>query len=259
MSNKIFLCSLTHDGKLDHRMAGVFFTAATKQQAQCDIYVKPSSLLAATCNEFWAKAQNDGGYEWFAMLHADIVPEPGYLDKLIALAEEHQADIMSAVVPIKGPAGSTSTAISGKDVFTRTTRLMTRQLYNPAFPKTFDIEAACKGLNNLGYEIFDPGYLGVPVYLLINTGCMVVRLKRPWCKFAWFSMHDTIVEGPGGMISNLVESEDWFFARTAAEAGARVMATTEIHLEHLGTMSYHSHSMWGADLDPIGYVSKMNP
>jgi len=254
MSNKIFLCSLTHDGKLDHRMAGVFFTAATKNPQECDIYVKPSSLLAATCNEFWVKAINEN-YEWFALLHADIIPERFYLDKLIALAEQHKADVMSAVVPIKSPEGTTSTAISGKDEFTRTTRLMTKQVCHPLFPKTFDILEACEALARQGWSFMAGDY---PYHLLVNTGCMVVRLRQAWCRQAWFSMHDELIDGPGGL-SGRVEPEDWFFSRKASEAGAHVMATTEIRLEHLGTMSYHSHATWGQEQDPIGYLNKVNP
>src|SRR5438034_6910050 len=73
-----------------------------------------NSLLAGNCNVHWCEALNlreQNELKWFAMLHSDVIPEAFWLDKLIAEAEKHQADMMSAVVPIKTDQGLTSTAI----------------------------------------------------------------------------------------------------------------------------------------------------
>ncbi len=94
MENKkpeIFLCTLTHDGKLDAGMSMVFNAGASKHLYTTKVV--PSSLLAFTCNRMWCEAINEG-YKWFAMLHADIVPELGFVDKLINLAEIFKADVM---------------------------------------------------------------------------------------------------------------------------------------------------------------------
>src|SRR5690349_4749240 len=106
----VFLGSITHNGQLDFRMARIFYGFACRERAMLQV-VQQSSLLASACNNLWCKALNNrvkDNLKWFVLLHADIVPEEWFVVKLIALAEQHDADVMSAVVPIKEPTGVTS-------------------------------------------------------------------------------------------------------------------------------------------------------
>lgn len=256
---EIFLCTLTHDGRLDAGMSMIFNAGASNQLYTAKSV--PTSLLAFACNRMWCEAMNDG-YKWFAMLHADIIPELGFVDKLIALAEEHGADVMSAVVPIKGPDGITSTAISGENDFNRFTRLTTKLIYDPRFPPVFDVQEACTALANMGYNSIpgDPGDVmpyGWKPRLLVNTGCMVARLDRDWCSKVHFTINDRIVQGTNGSLAAEVESEDWFFSRRVAEEGGKVMATTLVKLQHISySYAYHSHHIWGHDVDQEGYLQR---
>src|SRR5512146_50667 len=73
-----------------------------------------SSGTAKTFNRLWAaaltKAQR-GKITHFAMLHSDIAPEPGFLDVLMEECCRLNADLVSAVIPLKDGRAVTSTAI----------------------------------------------------------------------------------------------------------------------------------------------------
>lgn len=251
----IFLCSITHNGQIDQRMAAMFFSHASQERAILH-RLQQTSLLASACNNLWADALNRRTQEnlkWFVMVHADVVPEPMFADKLIAIAEKYDADLVSAVIPIKDDNGLTSTAISGPDHFTRYTRLTTKQVNHPFFPETFDAVMACDALfNRLPDELKIPK--SQPVYLssnlLVNTGCMVARLDREWCAHSFFTINDRIIVQPGGRFAAEVEPEDWFFSRTVAELGGKVMATRTVRVEHLGGIPYRSDRAWGKNVDP---------
>jgi hypothetical protein len=183
------------------------------------------------------------------------------------LAEKHDADVMSAVIPIKDDNGLTSTAVSGPDRFTRMTRLTTKQINHPQFPETFDIDMAWDALFNKlpdGLKLEGPPVhvernlageiIEIPPRLLVNTGCMVARLDRDWCAHAHFTINDRIVQQPGGIFQPEVEPEDWFFSRIVAELGGRVMATRSVRVEHLGGIPYRSDRVWGKEIDPATYL-----
>lgn len=245
----VFLCSLTHDGKLDARMAGIFFSQASKRML--NIEVMPTSLLASGCNKLWCKALNTRekyNIKWFAMLHADIIPEPLFVDKLIAIAEKHEADVLSAVVPIKGPEGLSSTALSSPDEFQRVTRLTMKQIHSKQLHSTFDRHDVLKSLG-----LYNELHLVNSSQLLVNTGCMVVRMDQPWCADVDFTIRDRIRFDKGNFIEE-VEPEDWYFSRRVAELGGKVMATREVVVEHVGTFSYRSNQVWGMETDPRSLI-----
>lgn len=236
----VFLGTMTHDGKLDYMMAKAFYMTPTRERA---VFYMPrqSSLLAQAYNHLWCQAMNlrdTQNLKFFAILHADIVPEDFWLDKLIAELEKHDADVMSAVVPIKESIGVTSTAISGPDGFIRSQRLTMKQIWHPEFPETFSINT----VPNI--------YINATSHLLVNTGCFVARLDREWCPRVHFTINDRIRTGIGGLLVSEVESEDWFFSRRVAEEGGKVMATRTIKLDHMGGRAYKSNEVWGSDVDP---------
>ena len=246
----VFLGCPTHNGLIDHRMARSFYITGS-QERPIQFMTHQTSLLAGGCNDLWCKALNSReshNLKWFAMLHADIVPESWWIDKLIAIADKHEADLLSVVVPIKDARGITSTAIGTTDNFQRYARLTQRQVLHESFPETFDVSMACAALQELPAElsIWPPG----PSKLLVNTGCMVCRLDQPWSGEAYFTINDRVQRVFNQYIAQQ-EPEDWFFSRMVAELGGKVMATKAVKVEHLGTTAYRSDSIWGSDVDPI--------
>ncbi len=100
----VFLCSPTHNGLIDNRMAKAFLGEASEEHHILNV-VQQSSLLANARNNLMVygalNVMKTYNLTWFAMLHSDIVPEPFWLDKLIKIAEENGADLLSVVVPHK--------------------------------------------------------------------------------------------------------------------------------------------------------------
>jgi GT2 family glycosyltransferase len=248
----IFLASPSHDGRVDAgTAAGLYNNPAPRRSVM--VAPKHGSLLTGNCNVLWAaalNAANQHGVKWFAMLHSDIEPQPHWLDALIDLAVEHDADMMSAVVPIKDERGVTSTAIENPDnpwaVFCRLTQ---RQVWHARFPATFDIAAAAAALRGL------PDGLGVPdcpeSTLLANTGCFAIRLDRPWIGTGrvFFENRDAIFADADGVWRAWTQSEDWLFSRRVHESGGRVMCTRAVKVIHKGTGKFPSDLQWGQATD----------
>jgi hypothetical protein len=96
------------------------------------------SLLCRNFNHLWALALNErqrSGVDIFAMLHADIQAQAGWLDLLVGELLRLDADVISAVVPIKDSRGLTSTGFSDPED-PRVERLAVRELQS--LPRTFD-------------------------------------------------------------------------------------------------------------------------
>jgi hypothetical protein len=146
------------------------------------------------------------------MLHADVVPEDLWLDKMLAIMEDKKADVLSAVIPIKSPDGMTSTAIESDDPWLPR-RLNMAEVYERA--RTFT----------------DPG-------LLVNSGLMLVDIRSAWVDRIFFRFEDKIQESDGEFKARVV-SEDWLFSRDARKLGAKIYATTEVLVNHMvGVMAY---------------------
>lgn len=240
----IFLAIPTYDGRLESGTSMVAFAAPSQDHWIMPI-AKPSSLLPGNCNTLYAWALNARErykLNWFAMLHADVIPEPFYLDKMVAEAEKHGADLLSRAIPLKDDSGVTSTAISSGKDFGQFGRLTMKQLRHESFPQTFDIYACCNALERLPHPL---GVSNVPRHaLLANTGCMIVRLDRPWSEELFFQNIDAIVRLEDGTFQARDLSEDWFFTRLAAEKGAKVMVTTILTINHRGATDFPGHKDW---------------
>jgi len=244
-ATSIFLGCPLSDGRIDVGAARSIFSTATQVH---NLMVVPhvTSLLCANFNALWCHALNareSSHLKWFAMLHSDIEPEYWWLDKLIAEADKHGADLLSAVVPVKNVKGLTSTAIARPGSrFTPFCRLTMQQVRHQQFPDTFDIHGAAEALERL------PGDLRIEHVpreaLLVNTGCFVCRIDQPWSENVWFTIHDGI-ERIDGKWTAVAQSEDWTFSRLVAGQGARVMATRTIALAHKGGGQFLSHQTWG--------------
>lgn len=248
---RVFIGCPTYNGLADaNSLASVFCFGTQRpyiwERGTC-------SLLALNNNILWCHAlqqRRENGVKWFAMLHADIVPKATYwLDTLIEELEAHDADVMSAVVPIKDPRGLTSTAIDNpRDPWEIHCRLTTKQVNHPEFPKTFDILGAVAGLLSLP----EPLKVDAPVStLLVNTGCFVCRIDKPWAEAVRFHIEDRIIPLGDGAFKAQVQPEDWLFSRQVASLGGRVFATTKVPLTHRGNADFDSDETWGADHDRL--------
>jgi hypothetical protein len=185
-----------------------------------------SSLLPYTFNMLWAGflgMRESHKLTHFAMIHDDIVPDAGWLDVLIAELEANDADIVSAVVPIKGPNGLTSTGVDDTGDQWNPRRLTLTQVYQ--MPATFgDAEA------------------GGP--LLANTGLWVCRFDRPWVERVAFRQQDRITRYPDGRFVPETKPEDWDFSRQVRSLGGRILATRKVGLAH-EREEWHNRAPWG--------------
>jgi hypothetical protein len=205
------------------------------------------SLIDTNCSEIWCIALNNRGLvSHVAMLHSDITPEDFWIDKLMDEADQHGADLISAVSPVKDERGLYSTAIAmpgGKRHFRR---LTVQQVNHPAFPTSFGIREAADALESL------PGPLRIADvprdFLFVNTGCMVCRVDCDWAERVWFSS-ETVIECVNGMWQPYTLPEDWLFSRRVAEQGGRVMATKAVKLTHRGWFDWPNTGEWGQPRD----------
>lgn len=202
------------------------------------------SLLCGNCNRLLVMAlneQKERDLTWFALLHADIAPEACWLDKLVAEAELHGADMMSVPIAIKNQLGVTSTAICSGRRFGQYGRLSFAQLRHPDFPRTFDIDDAADALAQL------PPPLGATIpriALLANTGCMIVRIDKPWSRRLIFRTLDYLHEREDGKMEARDLSEDWYFSWLVAKLGGKVMCTTMVSASHHGTVDFPNNKDW---------------
>lgn len=251
----ILLTSPTHDGRIDYRTAERMYNSASKKY-KVGVVIRMSSALVWNMNELYVMAlnyrQQYPTLKWFAMCHSDIVPEKFWLDKLIAEAEKHNADMVSAISPLKDASGVVSTAIeapeSGRYPFMR---LTLRQCMHADFPDTFDTAAA---IDALLHRL--PPHLRVPqlapfknrANLLINTGAMVLRLDKPWNDELFFYNVDRIFTNPAGQLQAMFEPEDWNFSRSVSQVG-KVMATRNVSLQHIGNFQFDNQTLRGHNVD----------
>lgn len=260
MAKIVSVCP-SYDGRMDAGCSRSLHQTGSKKH---DVLPLPnwSSLLTQNCNGLWCRGLNlrRYGFTWWAMLHADITPEEYYLDKLHDIAEHHQADFVSAMVPIKNDKGVSSTALAHpSNPWLPGVRLSMAQLHHPSFPKTFDVGGAVHALKKLpeGLRVDYP-----QTYLLANTGCCICRLDRKWATRVWFENHDRIepLGDPNDLKTDWyaqAQSEDWWFSQRIAALGGKVMVTQEVVTRHRGYKDYRSDETWGRPIDPD--FQKCNP
>lgn len=219
MAHKVFLGIPCYGGKVDHRMIGsVIQSGPELARLQTSTY----SILTHNFNILYAAALNEraNGITHFCLAHADIVINtPGWLTKMCKLMDEHKADILSVVSPIKDKRGLTSTA---QDNGTwQPERFSMTDIMN--LPETFTM----------------PG-------LLVNSALMLVNIWSFTSTLLRFEFKDAILHSDKGYHAS-VFPEDWGFSRMAWEHGLKVYATREINLEHVGTTHYSNQFAWGTE------------
>lgn len=201
------------------------------------------SALTNTFNGHWCNAlnlQREGvNITRWAMLHTDVVPCDWWLDILNNDLEQHGADVMSAVIPIKDGAGKTSTAIDDpEDPWNPLRRITMTELFT--LPKVFTA-GDCRYPNN---------------HLLVNTGCFIADFTKDWRKHVCFDVQSKIDVDANGRHVSLFRPEDWNFSRSVAELGGKVMATRNVYAVHVGKMDYGNGSPWGSQRWDEEYSSK---
>ena len=212
----------TYDGSINFKTMSAVMMAAKTTRFSTSFF--QSSLLAYSFNMMWARTLNEResqGVTHFLLLHADIVPENFFLDKMMSIMQSKQADVLSVVSPIKNMTGLTSTAIESEDPW-KPHRLTLREIYDPAMDETFTHPK-----------------------LLVNSGCLLVDIRKPWVNHVKFSIQDLVRKNENGLFEATAFSEDWYFSREARFHQARIFATREVKIQHIGQMEFGNDHGWG--------------
>jgi len=203
---------------------------------------KQSSLLAYAHNELLCIARNNQPeITHLLLVHADILPDPGFLAQMFKDMAEAQADVLGVVIPIKDSKGLTSTALlphlgdadkQGRREYRRRRLTITECA---RLPDIFDV----RDLQHVFGEASEDGVL------LVNTGMLLINLAAPFVSQVHFEINDDIFTGEDGLAYADVEPEDWYFSRQAAAHGARLCVTRRVSLRHVGRANFPNQVAWG--------------
>lgn len=166
-------------------------------------------------------ARDRGQITHLAMVHSDLEVSPGWVDVLYQEMRRTGVTAISAVAAIKEPERSrTSTAI-GKEDYPWAPERYIRVGQHHDLPRTFTAADVCK-----------PGEV-----LLINTGCMLIDLMRPyWDEFA-FEFRTSIGRRDGRRVA-MFAPEDWLMSRWIQQHGDTVAATYAVPTIHYGQAAW---------------------
>lgn len=196
------------------------------------IWARSSSLLPHTFNGLLCSAldardhgiaNGDGDdvvrLTHMVMLHSDIQPHAlNWVDVLFSEMWKSGADLVSVVVPIKCATGETSTAVG--------------KVSDPWYQHKLHFDDIDRLPITFGTEHVNGG--DPDKYLMVNTGCFIADLRRPWWNDFAFGFQTRVVKGADGRWSSEIRPEDWEMSRHLHLAGAKVMATSRLPVVHLG-------------------------
>lgn len=208
MTDKILLVQPTYDGKI-HAGHAEYVKQAGKSVV--DSIWGGSSFLGDTFNRLYCLGLNGrkNGITHWLMVHADIIPEPGFADRMLEILNSCKGGALSVVSPIKDHRGLSSTAFDlGEDK--KPAHLTMKQIWEIPQP-TFTNEK-----------------------LLINTGCLLVDLRMPWADKVHFDMKSWIAQNESGEFEAKSISEDWDWSRQVLKLGGTLYATRAVRLTHVG-------------------------
>ena len=194
------------------------------------------SKLTGNFNELLTTAINRKVHTHFLLLHADIVPQAGWLTAMHEEMEQTGADVISAVSPIKTPRGITSTGLCKEE----TTPLLIRRL---TLKECLDPAK----LKNLGLSLSPSGRSFTGDYLILNTGLMLIDLRKDWVRKICFRVTDYITEQPDGSLKTHGGTEDWLFSLDARKLGAKLWATNAAKLHHVGGSNFSNFEPYGIE------------
>lgn len=181
-----------------------------------------SSALPFAFNQLWA-AGATSGCDYFAMCHADVGPDSMWVDTLIQELEETEADIMSAVIPIKDASNVYSVAMchENRPAHYRLTYEHLQQL-----PETFDT-----------YDLRH--VTGQDGWMCANTGLWVCRLDRDWIRSVHFEFI-TSIDWSGEKPRCHFIPEDWRLSQMLHALGKKVVCTKKVRCTHAGQHNWVS-------------------
>jgi len=237
VSSRVSIGIPVYDQKIDFRIKHAIDVASLKQKA-FKLHFSRSGILPRAFNYLLADALNDRaeGATHFLLWHNDIVPlEPGFLDKMLALMQTHQCDVLSVVSPIKDMRGLTTTALDTHPENPHWVKRLTMKEIYESYPPTWSDEK-----------------------LLINTGLMLVNMTKPWVENICFNFQETIFKDMKGIYRAAGVSEDWLFSRQAKLLGAKLAVTREISIQHVGYTDFPNTSVWG-QLETDNFVPRETP
>lgn len=219
---QVFVGIPSYGNQIHEGILGAFVKASENQVASvcCASY----SILTRNFNILLCGALNmrNVGVTHFLLWHADIVPTTDFfIDKMLDLMNKKQADVLSVIIPIKEKTGFTSTAMETDDPWTFK-RLTMTEVFDKRCNATFT----------------DPK-------LVVNSGLMLVDLRKPWVENICFDFEERIYRDENGTFKAGGVSEDWLFSRRAKALGAKLYATREIQAVHMGAHGFTNYAAWG--------------
>lgn len=223
--NTLFIASPSPDRQLYNTAAQLVAHSGTKRRT---IHGENAgSICTFNFNQLWAGALNlrkTEGVTHFLLWHADIRPlGKDWLDVMFEEMENNDADVLSAIIPIKDERGLTSTAFDLGEW--RVARITQKQVHSNKFPDTWTAEN-----------------------LLLNTGLMLVDMRKPWVEKICFTINDKIVFEKGQWKA-YCEPEDWNFSRQCHKLDCRLFVTRKVITEHCGYKAWRSDEVWGQEVD----------
>lgn len=244
----VYLACPQHSRTIDIGAALGMLALASRGEGGIKVFPRAhkSSVAPQAFNHLLAEAchlRDERGVTHFAMIHSDVEPEPYWLDKMLSIMTERQADVVSAVVAIKDRHGLTSTGGIGRSDPSRLTRRLTLTEAHQ-LPETFD-----------GRELPWPDHR-----LVVNTGLMLCDLRRPWFEPdddarlpVRFRYESEIVYRDGRYYAN-AEPEDWLFSQDVENAGGRLVATRGVAVSHWDGGTRYPNDAWGDWLTDQSYL-----
>ncbi len=199
-------------------------------QSDVTHWSRPNSSLPSSFNDAWCQCLNDRstkGFTHFAMIHDDVCPDLPWLDVMLDELTRLNANVLSAVIPIKDERGLTTTALDSNNPTIRS------NWYTKRFTLT-----ECYSLVTDSFTSPD---------ILLNTGLFVVKLDS-WCAKTHFQQLHRIVQDPGGTLYEQRLTEDWDWSRQCRSLGVTLYATLKVPLYH-ERPEYHNRCPWGDDTD----------
>lgn len=225
----------TYDGRIHEGISNGIFSACRTNILQT-IQIQAGSWLTANFNTCFAHALNQraNGVTHFCLWHEDVIPQQAdWLERMVKIMGDVKADVLSVVIPLKIEYGLTSTALDvgmpDQDPHWRVKRLTLNEVYND-YPATFTHEK-----------------------LLLNTGMILIDIRKPWVENIWFEFEDKIIKNDQGQFVQRGVPEDWNFSRRARELGASLWATREVLVNHKGGGIWPNSAGWGTmKADEVG-------
>lgn len=224
---KVYLGIPFYGDKIGWGIPGALMRASKRAGCLSHYRMQSFSVLPRNFNMLYAEALNSRkeGVTHFCMLHDDIVIEDYWLDKMLDIQERVKADVLSVVSPIKDGRGLTSTALD----------IPMTDFMGEYTPRRLTLHEI--------FEKYEPTFTDEKI--LLNTAVMLVRINNDWADKISFDFDEKIVKNPSGNFEAFGMSEDWLYSRRAKAHGAKLFATREVLINHLGPTKYYNAKPWG--------------